>query len=271
MVGPGEPGWRKARTRIARQFGVSVLAKIWFRSKHLRRLKGKFTFMFLRIERIRAHYYSEWYLQRSALQLSKKYESLGNRKIRLLQICPGHDLNTIECDFLYVDLHSPGEYTALSYAWKKQDACVPILLNGMVHLVTEDVYLALLYLRKRQVAILWIDTLCINQDDTEERNRQVQQMKDIYRRASLVVIWLGESNDSSTLAFNALHGMQEHWTGRIGCQATSSDERILWNGEQSATYSTAHGFGVRGSYKRFWPLIAHSLFVARMCCTWKRS
>jgi Heterokaryon incompatibility protein (HET) len=223
---------------MARQFGVSVLAKIWFRSKHLRRLKGKLMFMFLRIDCIRAHYYSEWYLQRSALNFSKKYESLGNRKIRLLQICPGHDLNTIECDFLYVDLHSPGEYTALSYAWKKQDACVPILLNGMVHLVTEDVYMALLYLRKRQVTILWIDTLCINQEDTEERNRQVQQMKDIYQRASLVVIWLGESNDSSTLAFNALHGMLEHldWQDRVPSDIFRRENSMEWRAISDLLY-----------------------------------
>jgi hypothetical protein len=33
----------------------------------------------------------------------------------------------------------------------------------------------------------WYDALCINQNDVKERNHQVQQMADIYRRASRVM------------------------------------------------------------------------------------
>jgi hypothetical protein len=39
--------------------------------------------------------------------------------------------------------------------------------------------------------VLWVDALCINQEDTRERNHQVKQMGAIYQRAERVVVWLG--------------------------------------------------------------------------------
>jgi hypothetical protein len=96
------------------------------------------------------------------------YRPLGDRMIRLLQIRPGHTLNTIECDFLYVNLHSSGDYVALSYTWQQQAPSVPILVNGRMVL-----YLALLHFRKRGSTTLCIDAICINQSDLPERASQV--------------------------------------------------------------------------------------------------
>ena len=93
--------------------------------------------------------------------------------IRLLRIRPGHTLNTIECDFLYVNLHSSGDYVALSYTWQQQAPSVPILVNGRMVLVSENLYPALLHLRKRGFTTLWIDAICINQRDLPERASQV--------------------------------------------------------------------------------------------------
>jgi hypothetical protein len=39
--------------------------------------------------------------------------------------------------------------------------------------------------------MLWVDALCINQEDTTERNHQVMQMGAIYEKAKRVVVWLG--------------------------------------------------------------------------------
>jgi hypothetical protein len=43
---------------------------------------------------------------------------------------------------------------------------------------------------------LWIDALCINQHDIEERNAQVKNMSDIYEQASQVLVWLGKANSN---------------------------------------------------------------------------
>jgi hypothetical protein len=39
---------------------------------------------------------------------------------------------------------------------------------------------------------LWIDAICINQADLDERKQQVQLMRDVYSGASRVVVWLRE-------------------------------------------------------------------------------
>ena len=40
--------------------------------------------------------------------------------------------------------------------------------------------------------MLWVDALCINQRDVEERSHQVQHMAMIYKSAEKILIWLGE-------------------------------------------------------------------------------
>ena len=48
---------------------------------------------------------------------------------------------------------------------------------------------------------LWIDQICINQQDVPERGRQVQMMAEIYRNSGHVIIWLGEESKNSDIAF----------------------------------------------------------------------
>jgi hypothetical protein len=45
--------------------------------------------------------------------------------------------------------------------------------------------------------LIWIDSLCINQDDVAERNHQVALMSAIYSKAMTVTVWLGRSNENS--------------------------------------------------------------------------
>jgi len=67
-----------------------------------------------------------------------------------------------------------------------------IVLNGGPFSIGHNLQLALLHLRSPSHAInIWIDAICINQADTEERNHQVSLMSFIYTRATKVVAWLG--------------------------------------------------------------------------------
>ncbi|KAK3347051.1 heterokaryon incompatibility protein-domain-containing protein [Lasiosphaeria hispida] len=52
--------------------------------------------------------------------------------------------------------------------------------------------------------LLWIDAICINQEDTAERNAQVQRMPHLYRLAHRVVVWLGPGSRQSKLAISTL-------------------------------------------------------------------
>lgn len=74
---------------------------------------------------------------------------------------------------------------------KYQDATEIIFCDGKVMKVTPSLYDALLQLRQRPPQEYWIDALCINQMDDEEKSSQVQMMGRIYREAELVLVWLG--------------------------------------------------------------------------------
>jgi hypothetical protein len=116
-------------------------------------------------------------------------------------------MSTIECNFSYADLVSPGDYSALSYTWGKDLPSIPIMLGGITTLVTSNLYLALLHFRERGIQMLWVDYLCINQADLTERANQVSLMKDVYRNANTVLIWLGESNALTARAFEEFNDL----------------------------------------------------------------
>lgn len=72
-------------------------------------------------------------------------------------------------------------------------------------MITENLHSALTQLRLvDQPRLIWIDQLCINQSDLEERSSQVLLMCDIYHGAQEVVVWLGEESDDSARALDLL-------------------------------------------------------------------
>ncbi|KAL8911357.1 MAG: hypothetical protein Q9171_003451 [Xanthocarpia ochracea] len=90
-----------------------------------------------------------------------------------------------------------GDYTALSYVWGDATDRQDILLDGHRFSVTRSLYNALCHLRdafevdKRELHI-WADAVCINQDDQEERAREVKKMRGIYNQCFSVTAWLGD-------------------------------------------------------------------------------
>jgi len=85
-------------------------------------------------------------------------------------------------------------YEALSYCWGEIGDNLPtILLHGHTFEVTKNLHGALFRLRRHtEPRLLWVDAVCINQKDVQECNSQVVLMDQIYRRATSVVIWLGD-------------------------------------------------------------------------------
>ena len=74
--------------------------------------------------------------------------------------------------------------------------------DGQLHKkrVSETLGLALKYLRYEKERILWIDAVCINQDDKQERSYQVSMMSLVYTGARRVCVWLGDDDEYSTIA-----------------------------------------------------------------------
>ena len=55
---------------------------------------------------------------------------------------------------------------------------------------------------EHKIRVLWIDVICIDQDEPDERNQQVTLMSEIYGQASDVCVWLGEEDEASRTAFD---------------------------------------------------------------------
>ncbi|TGO55703.1 hypothetical protein BCON_0088g00340 [Botryotinia convoluta] len=104
--------------------------------------------------------------------------------------------------------HLSDRYIALSYVWGSPADKRPILVNGIEMQVTQNLHTALIELRKsnwvRRRVNLWIDALCINQDDLDKREQQVKLMRDIYAMAWQVVASLGSRTSNTTMAYTAL-------------------------------------------------------------------
>ena len=77
--------------------------------------------------------------------------------------------------------------------WGSEAKPCSISINGCDLPVGENLYAALVHLRDHSIErTIWIDAICINQDDEEEKGQQVQSMAKIYAKASGVIVWLGE-------------------------------------------------------------------------------
>jgi hypothetical protein len=126
------------------------------------------------------------------------YNSLNAEKneIRLLDIRPGKFDAPIQCDIRHTSLTSNLNFTALSYTWGDPNVRKPIQINRQSLDVTLNLYNALHHMRSlHEVRTFWIDAICINQDDLEERAAQVLRMCDIYTIAKGVEVWLGQEED----------------------------------------------------------------------------
>ena len=104
-------------------------------------------------------------------------------------------------------------FEALSYVWGCPDMSDEVIIistsnhdqiEGIVG-ITANLDAALRYLRfEDRPRTLWIDAICINQGDLNERSEQVQRMAQIYTQSQRVVVWLGEASSDSKLALDSL-------------------------------------------------------------------
>ena len=106
------------------------------------------------------------------------YTSLPKGSVRLLQLLPNLNPNSpIECrliTFSMLDLGSTHPYESLLYVWGSENNKQLIYVDGDELYVTANLHMALSYLRHCLLErILWVDAICINQADNDEKGRQV--------------------------------------------------------------------------------------------------
>lgn len=115
-------------------------------------------------------------------------------EVRALDV--SFEKGTISCTVHHISLDTEPapEYEAISYCWGDPDPCSQILLEGHHFPVPANTELAL----RRMIAghesrVLWIDAVCINQGDVDERESQVALMAKIYSLSRRTLVHLGEA------------------------------------------------------------------------------
>ncbi|KAF5001743.1 hypothetical protein FDECE_10876 [Fusarium decemcellulare] len=119
---------------------------------------------------------------------------LHNRQIRLLEIVSTQP--EIVCKLEIASLENELVFSAISYVWGDPKITKDIIVNGKKTAITTNLAYALEYVpghldQAKAPSRLWVDAICINQDDTKEKNHQVPLMKDIFSMADTVLCWMG--------------------------------------------------------------------------------
>src|SRR5438034_2673878 len=132
-----------------------------------------------------------------------QYSPLAPSHIRLLRLYPGHLGDLIHCELLDRSLEDLPDYTYLSYSWEYESLTHSILVNDGLLLISRTLAEALETLRKPNLTLtMWIDAICINPHDLDEKIYQVSLMVEIARNARKTLVWLGQNRENSELAMD---------------------------------------------------------------------
>lgn len=160
-------------------------------------------------------------------------------QIRLLTLQAGQFDEDIICSLHTVSLKKRPQYEALSYLWGNTNITLPVIVDGQVIQVTTNLEAALRHLRWcEKPRILWVDAICINQQDIGEKNVQVPMMGDIYRDAMDTLAWFGHGDEQVTKAITWTQYHMLHHT---------SEATLEWSELETIASTDEHGQKIKFS------------------------
>ncbi|KAF6809413.1 ankyrin and het domain protein [Colletotrichum plurivorum] len=157
--------------------------------------------------------------------------ALGDRDFRLLKLSPAANadeplngellVRSIDPYVEEASKHADGEelsetadsYEAVSYAWGSEEKPRRIAIAGAEAAIAENLFHCLRRLRfQDRPRLLWVDALCINQSDNEEKQSQVLLLHGVYVGARRTLAYLGEEADGSSEAMDLI---ERYWRVNI--------------------------------------------------------
>jgi len=98
---------------------------------------------------------------------------------------------------VHANTHKLPQYECISHRWSDSTETKTMVLNGRSLKISTSVYNILRHRRATfATRLIWIDSVCINQDDSMEKSHQVRKMQTIYAKATRVTVCLGDSPDA---------------------------------------------------------------------------
>lgn len=158
---------------------------------------------------------SEYRLTMDSTQADQSvYQALNPAisEIRVLTLHQGSPDEELRCTLKTVSLDDKPAFHALSYVWGTDAGKTRLHIDDHAVPITSSLAAALHHLRSHHYDSLelhslplWVDAICINQADPEERGHQVRLMGEIYRQAYRVLSWIGEGDKFSDYAFDRMN------------------------------------------------------------------
>lgn len=209
---------------------------------------------------------------------SSPYTNLTQgQKTRIMLLEPGEGQDDLKCHLLPISSFTQVPYEALSYQWgDSSDRSYVLSCCGMDMQISRTLHAALRRLRNKSIIrAVWVDAVCINQNDLAERASQVRIMRDIYANATEVVVWLGEEEAGDESAFEELERINDDqrvplWKNGFGWfRGTAPTSNRLSTSEFFTTTSKLRGVQYehivhllcRGYFRRAW--IVQELAMAK--------
>jgi hypothetical protein len=207
--------------------------------------------------------------------------------IRLLELLPGDSQSSLHCRLQIINLNSfyIPKYEALSYTWgdSKYDHLIiageRISLDSGLHqeyavrhpiycgesrlLIATNLRDALRRLRHPTLPTkLWVDALCINQEDDSEKSRQIMLMPRIYHSSKQVWLWVGGEDEGSGTAFKVLRWLASEYIAQMLSFKEVPTEKTLYDADamtalrlptfESGSYQHVTEVFQRPVFRRMW-------------------
>lgn len=132
------------------------------------------------------------------------------RQIRILHVQGSeHPDDDLKCDLEVVSLLSDPKpsFEAISYCWAEVLGTSHLIVDGkhVDNAPASAVKVLRRFRLRTDVRTFWIDAICIDQNNLDERSQQVALMGDVYGKSSLTLIWLGDEDEVSLQAMRAIN------------------------------------------------------------------
>jgi hypothetical protein len=174
----------------------------------------------------------------------KNLTALDSIRLLLLQPRAASKDDEIHCNLQHTTLSEyendlTFQYIALSYVWGNEEDQGKIFVEGIERHVTANLCRALRSIRHESKELpLWVDAVCINQQNSKERSQQVRFMGSIYAAARSTIIYLGESDEESDWAIEALRDVSSAVTSPGGLLYDESIKNCIVSSLLSRTWFT---------------------------------
>ncbi|KAJ3567559.1 hypothetical protein NPX13_g6723 [Xylaria arbuscula] len=141
-----------------------------------------------------------------------KYHPLpkSGNYVRIMELQPGKSGDVISFSLYAMRLKDSPPFEGLSYEWKEKTGTVPVECHRERLLITPNCMAAFKRIRSNtEIMTLWVDAICINQEDNAERSEQVAMMARIFSRAKRVLMWIGEEKESTEAALTQVSKLHD--------------------------------------------------------------